>query len=72
MTKPLTVIHNVTTGEIIEREMTADEIAQAQVDKEQFQARKQEEAEIEAKRAATLAKLAALGLDEDDLKALGL
>jgi len=32
----------------------------------------QAEAEAQAKRSAALAKLEALGLDEDDLKALGL
>ena len=32
----------------------------------------QQEAEAQAKRSAALAKLEALGLDEDDLKALGL
>lgn len=32
----------------------------------------QKEAEDQAKRAAALAKLEALGLDEDDLKSLGL
>lgn len=34
--------------------------------------KKQAEAEAQAKREAALAKLEALGLDEDDLKALGL
>jgi len=38
-----------------------------QVELEEAQA----EAQAEAKRSAALAKLAALGLDEDDLKALG-
>ena len=32
----------------------------------------EQEAEAQAKRSAALAKLEALGLDEDDLKALGL
>jgi hypothetical protein len=36
------------------------------------EAKAQVEAETQAKRAAALAKLAAVGLDEDDLKALGL
>jgi len=34
--------------------------------------RKEAEAVAQAKREAALSKLAALGLDEDDLKALGL
>ena len=36
------------------------------------EAKKQVEAEAATKRSAALAKLAALGLEEDDLKALGL
>ena len=65
-------IHNVETGEVIEREMNADEFAQYQSDQAQRQAEAQAQAEASAKRTAALAKLEALGLDEDDLKALGL
>jgi hypothetical protein len=59
--------HNVTTGEVTEIEMTTSEI-------EQFET----EAQAGASRIASLpiqtaeAKLAALGLTADDLKALGL
>jgi len=65
-------IHNVETGEIIEREMNAQELAQRQADIAQAAAIAEAQAEAQAKREASLAKLAALGLDEDDLKALGL
>lgn len=64
--------HNIETGEAIEREMTADEIDQFNLDKAAA------EAEIESQRlkaeAKTIAeaKLTALGLTIDDLKALGL
>ena len=65
-------IHNVETGEIIERELTAEEIAQQEIDKAAFEAR---QAEFEAKaqaRETAQAKLAELGLTVEDLQALGL
>ena len=68
---PIITIFNA-DGEVIEREMTSDELAQWEADKAQA------EAELEAKNQAALAKaaaeakLAALGLTADDLKALGL
>ena len=66
------LVHNVETGEIIERELTAEEIVQQEIDKAAFEARKAElEAKAQAKEAAQ-AKLAALGLTVEDLQALGL
>ena len=65
-------IHNVQTGEIIEREMNAQELAQLEADAAEAAGRAQAEAAAQAKRAAAEAKLAALGLTADDLKALGL
>ena len=65
-------IHNAETGEIIEREMTDEELAQLEADKAEAQARAQAEAQAAAKRTTALAKLEALGLDEADLTALGL
>ena len=60
------------TEEIIERPETAQE----KLEREDFERRlaiiKQAEAEAAAKKAAAEAKLAALGLTADDLKALGL
>ena len=62
-------IHNVETGEVIDIELTDAEIQQLQQDDE-LQAAKRA-AEL-AKKNAAIAKLAALGLEVDDLKALGL
>ena len=65
-------IHNAETGEIIEREMNAEEVAQWELDQAQALSETQARAEAEAKREAALSKLAALGLTADDLRALGL
>jgi hypothetical protein len=72
MSDTTVVIHNLETGEIIEREMTAAELKQAQKDKAAYQA---ELAQAQAKadaRVAAQGKLAALGLTVEDLTALGL
>ena len=61
MTLKTVTIHNVETNEIITREMNAEELAQDTADKAAYAAFKEAEA-----------KLAALGLTTDDLKALGL
>lgn len=67
---------NFATGESVEREFTEDELAQRELDWQNYQSALRTKAEAEeqaqAKRSAALAKLAAIGLDEDDLKALGL
>lgn len=69
-------IINCETGEIIERELTEEELAQQEKDTAtaiRIQAELDElRAEAEAKKLAAEAKLAALGLTADDLKALGL
>jgi hypothetical protein len=65
-------IVNVQTGEEIEREMNAKELASLEADRVKAE---QDIAEAEAKaqaKAAAEAKLVALGLDLDDLRALGL
>ena len=72
MTRPQVKIVDITTGEEIVRDATDAEIAQMELDAANAQKRKQEEAEAETKRQAALDKLAALGLEPDDLKALGL
>jgi hypothetical protein len=59
--------HNATTGEIIDRKMTADEIAQMEKDATNEAARK---AEAEAKAAARAALLAQLGITEEQAKLL--
>ena len=72
MTKPTIKIHNVESDEIIEREMTDAELVQWEKDLADIETRKQAQAEAENKKTAAEAKLAALGLTTDDLKALGL
>ena len=72
MSKPTIKITNITTGEEIEREMNAEELAQYKADQNAVIALRQAEAAKAATKAAATAKLAALGLTEDDLKALGL
>ena len=59
--------HNASTGEIIEREMTAQEIAQWEADNETAQS--QAEAKT-AKAAEKAALLAQLGITEDQAKLL--
>ena len=65
-------IHNAQTGKVIEREMNAEEQAQWQSVQDRLAARQEAEVEAAAKKATAEAKLAALGLTPDDLKALGL
>lgn len=59
------IIVNCETGEETIRDLTSEEIARA----EDFDRRVDE---AQAKREAAIEKLTALGLDLDDLKALGL
>jgi hypothetical protein len=69
---PTIKIHNATTGEVIEREMTEAELEQLEADAAEAAGRAQAEATAQAKRLTALAKLEALGIDEADLTALGL
>tara|TARA_B100001142_G_scaffold196736_1_gene195573 strand:+ start:4552 stop:4770 length:219 start_codon:yes stop_codon:yes gene_type:complete len=66
-------IVNVSTGEVITRELTAEEEAERQVRDEERQARREEEEAAEAKRAADKAsgdaKLKELGLTDDEIAA---
>ena len=64
--------HNVITDEYILRDMTDDEIAQRLKDEAENERKAEEYAQTAANKAAAEAKLAALGLTSDDLKALGL
>ena len=59
--------HNTTTGEVIEREMTATEIAQWELDKAEAEAMKATEATKATEKAALLAKL---GITADEAKLL--
>lgn len=72
MTNPIIIIHNAETGETIEREMNAQEYKQWQTDQANATAKLQAELEIQNKKIIAENKLAALGLNADDLRALGL
>ena len=65
---------NASTGEetVTERDETPAEIKQREKFEAAAQANATKQAEAEAAKAAAQAKLAALGLTTDDLKALGL
>lgn len=67
MTKPIILIHDVETNEIIEREMNAKELAQYEADQASALARIEAEAAKVAEKAALLAKL---GITEDEAKLL--
>lgn len=69
-TKPQISIHNAKTDEIIIREMTDEEYEQHKIDVAQMQAESAKfDAYVSAKESA-IAKLAALGLTEDEAKAI--
>ena len=67
MSKPTIKIHNATTGEIIEREMNKEELAQLQIDAANEEAKL---AAAEAKAAAKAALLDRLGITADEAKLL--
>lgn len=74
MTTPTAIEVNCATGEVIERPLTAEEIAQREADAAAYAAQKAAEdaaaaAAAEAKASAE-AKLAALGLTADEIAAL--
>ena len=66
-TKPTIKIHNVETGEIIERDMTADEVANLEAIAKQDAEIK---AEAEKKAIAKSAILDRIGLTADELKTI--
>lgn len=72
MTNPIIKIVNAETGQEIEREMNAQELAQYQQDQIELANRLNAQTADSAARDAAKAKLAALGLTLDDLAALGL
>ena len=59
--------HNIQTGEVIERDMNAEELAKWEADKAKAEAEAAAKAEAEAKRQALLAKL---GITADEAKLL--
>lgn len=67
MENPMIRIHNIETDEVVDREMTDEEAAGLLPNP----LSEEEQAQLDAKNAAQ-AKLEALGLTADDLKALGL
>ena len=72
MSNPIIRIHNTETDEVIDREMTDAEYTAWLERKAINDAKTEAQAKAEANKVAAQAKLAALGLTADDLKALGL
>jgi hypothetical protein len=74
MTTPTTIEVNCETGEVTERSLTAEEIAQMETDRAVAEARKAEEdaaaTALAALKASAKAKLAALGLTAEEIAAL--
>jgi len=67
MTNPTITIHNVETGEIIEREMTAAEKVALDADAKSYADKDAAKVQAEADKAALLAKL---GITADEAKLL--
>ena len=67
MTKLMKTTHDATTGEVVVREMTDDEITQYNADVTEAAARKQAHKDQEATKQAVLAKL---GLTAEEVAAL--
>lgn len=65
-------IHNTQTGEIVEREMNEEELAQLEIENAKSEEIKTELAAKQLAKEAAQAKLSALGFTTEDLKALGL
>ena len=68
----LITIHNLENNEVVVREMTKDELEQRKLDAAEAAAELQTKLDVKVAKAAAEAKLVALGLDLDDLRALGL
>ena len=75
MTTPTAIEVNCTTGEVIERPLTAEEIAANEAAAAQAEAdrlvREAEAATVAAAKEAAHVKLAALGLTAEEIAALG-
>jgi hypothetical protein len=67
MTNPIIKIHNAETGEVIEREMNAEELAQHEADVAKAEAIAAAESEKAAVKAALLARL---NMTEEEAKLL--
>jgi hypothetical protein len=64
---PTIKIHNTETGEVIERDMTPDELTQWEADKTEAEAKAESEAEAATAKAALLERL---GITADEAKLL--
>lgn len=67
MTKPMIKIHDLATGEEIEREMNADELKQWQIDKSNAEEIELQETQKQLAKEALLTKL---GITEDEARLL--
>jgi len=67
MSNPIITIHNAQTGEIITREMNAEELAQYESDQLAAAEAENKALEVEAKRQALLERL---GITEEEAKLL--
>lgn len=63
-------VHNIETDEVIDREMTNEELEQYKKENAEIAARLKADKEKIQSRESALAKLAALGLTEDEIAAL--
>ena len=74
MSNPIIRIHQTDTNEIIDREMTDKEYVEWQnlekIESERLLFKANLKIELQTKRESALAKLAALGLDADEISAL--
>jgi len=70
MTKPTIIFHNAETGEIVERKMNASEIKEFENSGAEFQKIKLAEADKAAAKQSAQAKLAALGLTEEEVASI--
>ena len=70
MTNPIMKIVNATTGEEIERELNAAELAQWEADEAAIQAEIEAQAAAQALKDSANSKLAALGLTPDEIAAI--
>ena len=74
MSNPIIRIHQTDTNEIIDREMTDKEYVEWQnsekIESERLLLKANLKIELQTKRESALAKLAALGLDADEISAL--
>lgn len=70
MSKPIILFHDISQREAIEREMTDEEYANFLEDEKLLKEEFEKKQAKENARLSALAKLAALGLTEEEIKAL--